>query len=1212
MEKNSNNNDFLTTALLSFINTSEDYAFIKDTDYIYRAASNKFAIMTGNACASDVIGKTDYDLFKKELADKYRADDYSVLKMNKTIDGTIENLPDKDGVECFTQTWKKPIVDSNNKIIGMYGVGRDVTINQQLRTQAENAKDYLKLINNIPCGIAILHESDNIFYLDYANDTFLKDHNYSKEYATKFSGKHIIENVYEPDRTLIYAEYQHIKSNPTETGNVTYRAITKDGSLHWFNIQFCRAYLQNDIQYYYASCIPTDQLKSTEIMLRQSQETLSEAISNSNIQYFTYYPKEHRIEIFALNNHYAELKTTWDDFPDSFLKYVNASAEDQIIYKQMVQKMDEGAETASCTIQMDYHGVAFWLQVCMNAIHEDDGSVERVQGYSIDVTEHKKAEERINQERVRLRSLEGNSIEAFSVNMSRSTSPHLQSSATISYADTIRQDVQIQVDKILEPSTSEHIQERHLIAAIANQIPDENERNSFIKMCSIKALKGYCNSGQFSQALDYRRKIGDRLRFCTTSVEVLPDPDSGDLIAFFHTKDNTDDVISKKISRQIMAGYYETVAYYSTYSEKAFIKSAHDSCVKELDGLRYQEFIGQLAKQYVLPEEKATYIKNLSIENILFELESKTIYSFTYTRKQKDESYASKPNRRIKIEIFYLDANKDFVVFVLSDVTAIFEQERDNHEKMAAALVAAEQASVAKTEFLSRMSHEIRTPMNAIIGLDTIALQEKNLSATMEDHLQKIGISARFLLSLINDILDMSRIESGKMMLKNEPFNFEELIDGINTILYEQCRDNELDYDCVLKSFTEETYIGDKTKLQQVLVNILGNAVKFTPKGGKIHFMVEQIYHTQDKAKLRFEIADTGIGMDEKFIPQLFTPFTQENRGRTSAYGGTGLGLSISKNIINLMNGDITVHSIKNVGSEFTVEVELGLTNETIHRRKLLKDIHLPPLFTLIVDDDVEICQHTQQLLTEAGFKTEWTDSGASAITKVNDKHKTFEDYNLILLDWKMPDMDGIETAQEIRKIVGPEVTIIIMTAYDWSDIEKKARAAGVDMFMKKPVFVSSITKAFESVFLNKTTTDEKDTQQEFDFTGRRVLLAEDNEINTEIARELLEIKHCTVDSVANGAEVIEAFASKEVNYYDAILMDVRMPILDGLEATKMIRAMKKADSKTIPIIAMTANAFQEDINMSLESGMNAHLAKPIEPNILYQTLQKFIQEKQK
>jgi len=586
------------------------------------------------------------------------------------------------------------------------------------------------------------------------------------------------------------------------------------------------------------------------------------------------------------------------------------------------------------------------------------------------------------------------------------------------------------------------------------------------------------------------------------------------------------------------------------------------------------------------------------------ELKNKPFFSFYYTKKDIPDHPTPTPIR-MKCDVFYLDETATTIVFLFSDVTAIVNQEKEAREKLEIALAAAEQASLAKTQFLSRMSHEIRTPMNAIIGLDAIALQEEGLTPALEDHLQKIGISARFLLSLINDILDMSRIESGKMVLKEEPFNFEELITGINTILYEQCVDNELDYECILKSQTEETYVGDVTKLQQVLVNILGNAVKFTPKGGKVTFSIEQTLKRHTSAHLRFRIADTGIGIDESFLPNLYQPFSQENRGKTSPYGGSGLGLAISKNILNLMGGKIAVNSVKNAGTVFTIDIDLSLSEDEIDKATLQS--HLQPLDTLIVDDDVVVCQHTQILLNEAGLRSEWADSGDAAITKVQEHHQVKKDYDLILLDWKMPDKDGLMTAKEIRQIVGPEVTIIIMTAYDWAEIEKEGKACGVDYFMRKPIFVSSIKQAFEQVFLNKKEPKLPDNRNVFDFSNKRILLAEDNAINAEIARTLLQNKKAHVEIAVNGEEALKAFRDSKPNYYSAILMDVRMPKMDGLEATEAIRALPREDAKLIPILGMTANAFQDDINQSLAAGMNEHLAKPIEPLLLYRSLQKYL-----
>jgi CheY-like chemotaxis protein len=480
----------------------------------------------------------------------------------------------------------------------------------------------------------------------------------------------------------------------------------------------------------------------------------------------------------------------------------------------------------------------------------------------------------------------------------------------------------------------------------------------------------------------------------------------------------------------------------------------------------------------------------------------------------------------------------------------------------------------------------------------------------MEDHLQKIGISARYLLSLINDILDMSRIESGKMALRETEFDFREMIDSINTILYTQCSSNSIDYECVVKGYVEKKYVGDSTKLQQILVNILGNSVKFTPHGGKIHFLIEQVSHTEDKARMRFTIADTGIGIDENYLPHIFETFSQENGGSTSVYGGSGLGLAISRNIAKMMDGDIKVHSVKNMGSDFTVEVTLGTAKEEVpfwKDRKRLPNGLMRKMKTLIVDDDVIVCEHTSSLLGEAGIAAEWVTSGAAAVSRVREENEARQDYQLILLDWKMPDMDGIETARQIRKIVGPEVTIIIMTGYDWAEIEKGAVEAGVDSFMRKPVAAAAVIERYNELTEHRHPEEETPAAESFDFTGKNVLLVEDNDINAEIAQALLEMKGLHVDRCRNGVEAIETFTTAEPGRYSAILMDVRMPVMNGLEATRAIRQLHKAEGRTIPIIAMTANAFDEDIRQSLDSGMNAHLAKPIEPENLYATLQHFM-----
>ena len=1205
---------FLSTALKTILRNTADYVFVKDTGLVYHAASEAFAAMAGYPSAGApsaeaMAGKTDYDFFARELAEKYREDDRKVLESGEPILGMVEPIPDRDGKKRYTKTWKFLIRDETGALAGLYGVSRDVTRTVELEAEAENAQEYIKLIDNIPGGVGIFHRENGRFSLDFANDGYYRTHHGSREYWRKFAGTGVMSGICEEDRHILEEEYARVRESENTPGDAAYRIRGEDGGLYWIDMQFQYAYSRDGVPYYYASFSDLDRQKEAEEKLAESQKALREAIANSDIQFFTYFPGRRRGEIFTRSRRLTELPLVWENFPEDFLAYTQASPEDARIYREMIRRIDEGADEAECTVRFAYHGTFSWERLHITAIRGRDGRTVRAQGYSIDITREKEAEIRLQQERMHLQSLAGDVVEAFSFNITRNTPLGITSAAPIRYTEPVSEELVEDAARVAPPIGDASARTRTILLSVAGQIPDRKERELFLSTCSGQGIRQACAEGRVSAAIRYRRYVGSALLWVSTSVEILPDPESGDQIAFFYTRDINETVIREKINERIIDRNYETVSYCDRQTGRLFIKSTASSADAQYNGFPYADAVEAALEQTVAEKDREELRGKFGLDVILAELEKAPVYTIYFTQSVQTDGPAARRSRRMKNDIFYLDGNRDVIVFLLTDVTAILEEGRAAQEKLEAALLAAEQASVAKTEFLSRMSHEIRTPMNAIIGLDAIALQEKDLSAAMEDHLQKIGISARFLLSLINDILDMSRIESGRMMLKNEPFPFEEFISGINTILYEQCRSSGIDYDCVLKSYTEETYVGDATKLQQVLVNILGNAVKFTPRGGKIHFMIQQLSRTKERASLRFEISDTGIGIDEAFLPHLFEAFTQENRGRTSAYGGTGLGLAIARNIVNLMGGDITVHSIKNVGSEFTVDVELGLSQESIRRRRILDAEKLTPLYTLVVDDDVIVCQHTQLVLTEAGLKAEWVDSGYGAVERVTERRRERNDYDLILLDWKMPDMDGIETAREIRKVVGPEVTIIVMTAYDWTDIEQKAKAAGVDMFMKKPVFASSVTRAFENVFLHKQTEQEPAPQPDFDFRGRHILLAEDNEINAEIARSILELKGCAVDVAPNGVEAIETFTTSPVGHYDAILMDVRMPIMDGLEAAKTIRAMKKADGKTVPIIAMTANAFQEDVDMSLKAGMNAHLAKPIEPGVLYLTLERFFSE---
>ncbi len=563
-------------------------------------------------------------------------------------------------------------------------------------------------------------------------------------------------------------------------------------------------------------------------------------------------------------------------------------------------------------------------------------------------------------------------------------------------------------------------------------------------------------------------------------------------------------------------------------------------------------------------------------------------------------------NSRLELERKTAEAEIKGKQEELEQRIALQKQLEEQSKLLSEALTAAEGANKAKTAFLSNMSHEIRTPMNAIIGLDSLALRDDTLSEKTREYLTKINGSAKHLLGLINDILDMSRIESGRLVLRSEEFSFSEVLEQINTMVMTQCEEKGISFECRINGHIDDHFIGDEMKLKQVIVNVLSNAVKFTETPGSIVLSVEKINDFEGQSTLRFSIKDTGIGMSKEFIPRVFDSFAQEDSTRKNKYGSTGLGMAITKSIVELMNGTITVDSEKGVGTEFVVVVPLkncenpSVGFDTISK----KDMHV-----LVVDDDPIACAHAKLVLDEAGIRADTATGGTKALEMLEVCHTKQDPYNLVLLDWKMPGMDGVDVAKEIRSRYDNETTIIILTAYNWDEIMYEAFHIGVDSFLAKPLFASNVIDEFMRIARRNSLSTAKDKKRA-ELTGRHILLAEDVMINAEIVKELMRFRNANVDHAENGRLVIEMFEKSEPGYYDAILMDVRMPEVDGLEAARRIRALERPDAKFVPIIAMTANAFDEDVQRSLQAGMNAHLSKPVEPEQLFKLLEELIWKK--
>ena len=620
----------------------------------------------------------------------------------------------------------------------------------------------------------------------------------------------------------------------------------------------------------------------------------------------------------------------------------------------------------------------------------------------------------------------------------------------------------------------------------------------------------------------------------------------------------------------------------------------------------YDQFLSE-AVSAAYPAYQAEFRQRFSRENILRQFASgeREIY-MELQFKGHDQVYHWVSVQMIAVQN---PVNTDILAICLLKVLDKQRAEQARQEQILRdALLGAQAANQAKSDFLSRMSHDIRTPMNAIIGMSTIGQLKYDDPLQVQDCFQKIDASSRYLLSLINDILDMSKIETGKMTIIREKFDFIELIREIEDIIYPQAKENKLDFEIYHQEPIQKYYIGDALRIKQILMNLLSNALKFTNPGGKININIREIKRTNGFVYLEFLISDTGIGISEEFLKRIFEPFEQENAGGGRNNIGSGLGLSIVYNLVQLMGGTIMVSSQKGMGTTFKVNVPLELLDDDAQKeqeRKFQELLHDQAI--LVVDDDLQIGEQTKKIFGDSGAYTLWVESGLEAVEAVRRSLEKGRTFDLALIDWRLPDIDGLETTRRIRELVGPRTMIIIISAYDPHEIEKLAKDVGVDHFMAKPLFRSSIFDAllkWNNSHLPQSKAKKRDDVLLHD---RRVLLVEDNQLNLEIAQSLLEMNGLQVETAENGALAVERFSESKLGYFDAILMDIRMPMMDGITATRVIRSLDRADASAIPILAMTANAFDEDKNQALSAGMNHFLVKPINIDQLLKELESVI-----
>jgi len=910
-------------------------------------------------------------------------------------------------------------------------------------------------------------------------------------------------------------------------------------------------------------------------------------LANSNLSMWTYDIKTHMATLISSKKHKRPMSYKGTpDYPESIIALGFIHPRSIFTIRNLLHQVADGVPTVSGDIWYQPTNDEPWCD-CVTYINvfAEDGSILKTVGIAEDVTAQRIAQQQYEEELAYQNSLNDQNLLA-------KVCCNITQNKVESYKAL----------KIAKAHASANISYDKAISELALTAYSNEDRLLIQKNLDAKYIISEFTRGQLLHSFNYRRILNDnRIIWVNIYIKLFKEMLHSDIKAFIYTTNIDRKKTTENIVQTVATVEHDYImlvnilkSEYSLYSGqggKDYLPPSH--------GSDFCAMIKTYNTQLIDVKDVERSIHDLQPSVIIENLKKEKKFSSMYKLKDKDNKPCYK-----RIQYFWLDEGQSLLIITRSDVTSAMQKQIIQQELLISALKHAEQANNAKTNFLSKMSHEIRTPMNGIIGLNALALENINNFDLVKDCLNKTSISANYLLALINDILDMSRIESGKVNVRQEEFSLQALLEEINIVIYEQACSKKLDYDVILQGDINDTFIGDMMKIKQIIINLLGNAIKFTPAGGKVNLSVSQLYRPGNITFLKFVVKDTGIGISEKFQKVMFQPFEQGENSSSSAYIGTGLGLTICKNLVEIMGGSIGVHSTVNVGTEFYIKIPLQICKSKI-QKKQADFASLQNIDTLVVDDDKIICSETTRLLESMGVPADWATSGAEAIKKVKNRMLQASPYDAILIDWKMPNMDGIETTKRIRKIVGPSVTIIIITAYEWAEIEHEAKKAGVNILVTKPLSKTLLMTTLLKVASPSLLQHENINQAQYNFTGKRVLLVEDQPLNAEIAKKLLESKGIQITVADNGLAAVDAFSSAPANYFDVILMDIRMPKMDGLQATKIIRSNTKAGSKSIPIIALSANAFEEDIEKALAAGMNYYLTKPINPKTLYSVLQK-------
>ena len=915
---------------------------------------------------------------------------------------------------------------------------------------------------------------------------------------------------------------------------------------------------------------------------------VQKAVSVSGMNFFRYYPQDRLVIVAEVTVEKFSCKRFYPNMPYSFaddMVYDN----DRAVFLDMFKAIDSGDKKSTSIFRLK-DGFTYVRMVLSVLETDENKNVLTVVGMAEDVTDEiikdRESKDRKTILEEQMAVVRGLSADYYSVMLVD------YQKDTVSIKRAQKGDGKKMSDFFSSyPSWSEGIR-----AYTDTQVFDD--KDAFYEALSREGLMNHAEDYSFK----YKKITDDGYIYLKTKVTYAEL--EGYRIAVIGTEN-----VDKETRQEMQMHKYEQLFIFTAANIymgilQIELDTKMTSRIMHKDGKIIVEDVGRWDEYvkdnlaYVHPDDKEMVADFFEISKFRsLPADKNNIFGYKSIKKNEEGNYKS----------FFANTyltkydNKQYGVVVTIDNTSAVERELKQKELIEDALARAEAANKAKTTFLSNMSHDIRTPMNAIIGFTTLATTHINNTEQVRNYLEKIMSASNHLLSLINDILDMSRIESGKIELEEVECSLSEIMHELRNIFQADIMSKRLDFYIDTVDVFDENVICDRLRLNQILLNILGNSVKFTEPGGSISIRIYQKPgKSEEYGKYEFHIKDTGIGMSEEFLAHIFEPFERERNSTVSGIQGTGLGMPITKIIVEMMGGTIEVTSSKGNGTEFIVEIPMKkVTSEAVE----INVQELEGARALVVDDDFNTCDSVSNMLIQMGMRAEWTMSGREAILRTRQAVNRNDEYRVYVIDWLIPDMNGIEIARHIRKEAGDDVLIIIMTAYDWSDIEKEGKEAGVTAFCSKPLFISNLRKCLIDILYPKKEESNLEILKKERIKEHRLLLVEDNDLNREIASELLNAAGFITEEAENGRIAVDKLLEKGFGYYSAVLMDVQMPVMDGYEATKLIRGFEDKALSNIPIVAMTANAFEEDKKNAFDAGMNAHISKPIDVKKLLDTL---------